>query len=79
MLATTGFDLRKAPSFTDEVLAARTNVRLKNSGVTGVVQVLFEPPPRAKAFEVSYTLDPNNGPWIDGGTFASSRGVGLTA
>jgi hypothetical protein len=24
------------------------------------------------------TLDPNTGPWVDGGTFASTRGVGLT-
>jgi len=78
MLATTGFDMRKTPSFTDEVLPAPGNVRLKNSGVTGVVQVLFDSVPRAKAYEVSYTLDPNNGSWTDGGTFASSRGVGLT-
>jgi hypothetical protein len=78
MLATTGFNLRKAPTFSDEVLPAPGNVRLKNSGVSGVVQVLFEPPARAKAFEVGYTLDPNDGPWTDGGTCASSRGVGLT-
>ena len=33
---------------------------------------------RAQAYELEYTLDPNAGPWTDGGTFASTRGIGIT-
>jgi hypothetical protein len=42
------------------------------------VQVMCDPVARAKAYELQYTLDPNAGPWIDAGTFSSTRGLGLT-
>jgi hypothetical protein len=78
MLATSGFELRKVPTPSGEVVAAPGNVRLKQTGVSGVVQVLCDAVDRASAYEMQYTLDPNNGPWTDGGTFASTRGVGIT-
>ena len=34
--------------------------------------------PRAQAYELQHTLDPNAGLWTDGGTFASTRGIGMT-
>ncbi len=78
MLATTGFELRKVPSTSGETVAAPGNVRLKQTGVTGVLQVLSDAVKGASAYEVQYTLDPNAGPWIDGGTFASTRGIGIS-
>jgi hypothetical protein len=78
MLATSGFDLRKTPVFSGETVGAPGNVRLKQTGVSGVVQVLCDAVPRASAYELQYTQDPNNGPWSDGGTFASTRGIGIT-
>ena len=78
MLATTGFELRKTPTFSGETVAAPGNVRLKQTGVSGVVQVLCEAVDRAQAYELQYTLDPNAGPWLDGGTFVSTRGIGIT-
>jgi hypothetical protein len=78
MLATSGFDLSKVPSFSGEPVAAPGNVRLKQTGVSGVVQVMCDAVPRASAYEMQYTQDPNAGPWIDGGTFASTRGIGIT-
>ena len=78
MLATTGFELRKQPSSSGETVAAPQNVRLKQTGVTGVVQVLCDAVKGASAYEMQYTLDPNAGPWIDGETFASTRGIGIS-
>jgi hypothetical protein len=78
MLATSGFDLRKSPSFTGDAVAAPGNVRLKQTGVSGVVQVMCDAVPRASAYELQYTQNPNDGPWTDGGTFASTRGIGIT-
>ena len=77
-LATTGFDLRKVPAFTAEPVAAPGNVRLKQTGVSGVVQVMCDAVDRGQAYELQYTLDANAGPWTDGGTFASTRGIGIT-
>ena len=78
MLATSGFDMRKDPAFTGEPVAAPGNMRLKQTGVSGVVQVMCDAVTRAQAYELQYTLDPNAGPWTDGGTFASTRGIGMT-
>jgi hypothetical protein len=78
MLATSGFDLRKDPAFSGEPVPAPGNMRLKQTGVSGVVQVMCDAVPRAQAYELQYTLDPNAGPWTDGGTFASTRGIGIT-
>lgn len=78
MLATSGFDLRKQPKLSTETVAAPGNVRLKQTGVSGVVQVLCDAVDRASAYELQYTQDPNNGPWTDGGTFASTRGIGIS-
>jgi hypothetical protein len=78
MLATSGFELRKVPSVSGEIVAAPGNVRLKQTGVSGVVQVLCDAVNRASAYEMQYTLDPNAGPWIDGETFASTRGIGIS-
>ena len=75
-LATTGFELRKDAVRTDEPPPIPANVRLKHSPVSGVVQVLFEPSARGKAYQVEWTLTPE-GPWQDGGVFSSSRGVGI--
>ena len=77
-LATSGFDLRKVPVFSGETVAAPGNVRLKQTGVSGVVQVMCDAVPRASAYELQYTQTPNDGPWADGGTFASTRGIGIT-
>lgn len=78
MLATTGFDMRKVPVFSGEPVAAPGNVRLKQTGVSGVVQVMCDAVHRAQSYELQYTQDPNNGPWTDAGTFASIRGLGIT-
>jgi hypothetical protein len=78
MLATSGFELRKQPAFLGGTVAAPGNVRIKQTGVSGVVQVLCEAVDRAQAYELQYTLDPNAGPWLDGGTFVSTRGIGIT-
>ena len=78
MLATSGFELRKQPAFSSGTVAAPGNVRIKQTGVSGVVQVLCEAVDRAQAYELQYTLDPNAGPWLDGGTFVSTRGIGIT-
>src|SRR5436853_1835562 len=78
MLATSGFDMRKVPAFSGEPVIAPGNLRLKQTGVSGVVQVMCDAVNRAQAYELQYTLDPNAGPWTDGGTFASTRGIGMT-
>jgi hypothetical protein len=78
MLATSGFDTRKVPALTSEPVTAPGNVRLKQTGVSGVVQVMCDAVPRAQAYELQYALDPNAGPWTAGGTFVSTRGIGIT-
>lgn len=77
-LATTGFDMRKTPAFTSDPVDAPGNLRLKQTGVSGVVQVMCDAVNRAQAYELQYTVDPNAGPWTDGGTFASTRGIGIS-
>jgi len=54
------------------------NVRLKLTGVSGQVQLLFDPSERAKGYQVQTTTDPNNGTWTDYDTFSSSRTIVLS-
>ncbi len=75
MLATSGFDLRKASSRSTEPPAVPANLRLKTTGTTGEVQVLFEASDRAKSYEVQTAADPNSGTWSESHIFSSSRGV----
>ena len=74
-LATTGYDNRKQAGQTGDAPAIPTNVRLKTTGVTGQVQVLFDPSERARTYEIQTTIDPNTGAWSQAGMFSSSRGV----
>jgi hypothetical protein len=73
-LATSGFDLRKAPVSPD----TPRNLRLKPGGVSGSVRVLFGPSERATSYQAQISLDPNADPWTDVDTFSSSRNVVLT-
>jgi hypothetical protein len=74
-LATTGFDLKKDRVVSTEAPAVPLNLRLKTTGTSGEVQVLFDPSDRARSYQVQYTFDPNVGPWTDYDTFSSSRGI----
>jgi hypothetical protein len=81
MLATTGFDMRQTPARTGAPVDAPGNLRAKATGAMGSVQLLCDPSDRAKSYEAQYTLDPNNGPWVDAGTFPNTRSIiinGLT-
>lgn len=77
MLASTGFDLRKASTRSNEAPANPANVRCKAGAASGEVQVLFEASDRAKSYEVQTSTDPNTGQWSSGEIFSSSRGVML--
>jgi|GEM_PF-2631150 len=77
-LATTGYDLRKPTAPTTDPLPVPQNLRLKLTGVSGSIQLLFDPSDRAKGYQVQWTDDPNNGVWKDYDTFSSSRGNTLT-
>jgi hypothetical protein len=76
-LATTGYDLRKETAPTTDPLPVPQNLRLKLTGVSGQVQLLFDPSQRAKGYQVQTTTDPNTGTWKDYDTFSSSRGITL--
>jgi hypothetical protein len=76
-LATTGYDLRKETTPTSDPLPVPQNLRLKLTGVSGQVQLLFDPSQRAKGYQVQTTTDPNGGVWKDYDTFSSSRGITL--
>lgn len=76
-LATTGYDLRKETTPTSDPLPIPQNLRLKLTGVSGQVQLLFDPSQRAKGYQVQTTADPNSGTWKDYDTFSSSRGITL--
>ncbi len=80
-LATTGFDLPRERIRSSEAVAAPGNVRLKLNGMSGEVQVLCDSVPRAKTYQLQYTLDPEAGPWNDGGVIGNTRNMvikGLT-
>jgi hypothetical protein len=76
-LATTGYDLRKETTPTSDPLPIPQNLRLKLTGVSGQVQLLFDPSQRAKGYQVQTTIDPSTGTWKDYDTFSSSRGITL--
>lgn len=78
MLATSGYDLRKDPTFTDELVAPPGNVRLKSLGVSGTVHLMCAAVERAKAYELQSALDPEPADWTDRGTFPSTRGISVT-
>jgi hypothetical protein len=77
MLATTGFDMRAPVVRTGAAVDAPGDVRLKLTGTSGQVQVLFASVNRAKSYEVQFSLDPSTGQWTDAGTFGSSRNLFL--
>ncbi len=76
-LAGSGYDMRQAATHTSAPPDVPTNVRLRPTGMSGELQVLFGAVARADFYEVQYTLDPNNGPWTLAPAFNSSRGVML--
>ena len=78
MLATTGFEIRQQGIRTDAPVDAPRNVRLKATGAMGSIQLLCDAVRRAKSYEVQYTQDANAGPWIDAGTFGSTRRIILS-
>ena len=66
-LSATGFPLRKETSQTSEAPETPTNVRLKITGMTGEVRVLFNASKRAKSYQVQTRsqLDRINGIELD--------------
>jgi hypothetical protein len=78
-LATTGYDLPAPRTRTGAVPDAPQNVRLKHGDQTGEVIPLCDAVTSGgvRVYEVEWTLDPNNGPWNDGGTFPNSRAMDL--
>jgi hypothetical protein len=78
-LATTGYDLPKPRTLTGAAPDAPKNARVKHSGQTGVVipQCNAVKGGGVRVYEVQWTLDPNNGPWNDGGSFPNSRAMKL--
>ena len=80
-LATTGFDLPQPKTRSSAVPDAPQNVRLKRGDQTGVVipQCDAVTTGGVRVYEVEWTLDPNAGPWNDGGSFPNSRAMLLTA
>jgi hypothetical protein len=78
MLSTTGFPMRKPTTQSSEPPGVVENVRLRGTGAPGEVQILLDPPERARGYQVQTTLDPVNGPWVDYDVFTSSRRMILT-
>ncbi len=76
-LATTGFDLHKTPQQSGGAPEIPQNLRLKTTGVTGEVQVLFDAVERGRGYDVQTAPDPMSGPWTTYDSFSSSRGVVL--
>jgi hypothetical protein len=77
-LVTSGFEMRKDPTQTEADVAAPANLRLKSTGTTGEVQLLCDAVDRARNYQVQHTQNPNAGPWIDNGLFASTRGIKIS-
>ena len=76
-LAGTGYDLRKANTHTSAPPDAPQDVRVKATGMSGQLQVMFGKVARAVLYEVEWTLDPVNGPWTLVPAFNSTRGMVL--
>jgi hypothetical protein len=74
-LATTGFDIRKTPSTSNEPPPTPGNLRLKNLQASGDVQFVFEASDRAKSYQIQTADNPNTGPWKDYDPFSSTRNV----
>jgi hypothetical protein len=77
-LATTGFTLRRAATRTEAALEVPQNVRLKHTGISGQLKVMFDPAPRAKGYVIEYSLDPNTDQWTHADIFSGARGVVLS-
>ena len=75
MLATTGFEFRKDSVRTGADVDAPADVRVKPTGMTGELEVRCKPVDRARSYQLQYTQNAQSGPWIDGGIFASTRGM----
>ncbi len=76
-LAGSGFEMRATPTRTSQPPDQPQNVRVKVTGMSGQLQLLFGAVDRAVFYEVQYTLDPNSGPWTLAPAFNSTRGVVL--
>ena len=78
-LATTGYDLPQAPVRTGAKPAVPQNLRLKHGMQSGIVIPQFEAVSTGgvRVYEAEWTLDPNAGPWQDGGTFPNSRAMSI--
>jgi hypothetical protein len=74
-LSTTGFDIRKTPSASNEPPPTPGNLRLKNLQASGDVQFVFEASDRAKSYQIQTTDNPNAGPWKDYDPVSSTRNV----
>ena len=80
-LAATGFDLRKKPVRSTGPTPVPQNVRVRTTGTSGEAFVKCSAVALADAYELEHTLDPVDGPWVDGATFTSSQDMllaGLT-
>ena len=77
-LAGSGYEMRQKATHTSQPPDQPQNVRVKVTGMSGQLQLLFGSVSRANFYEVQYTLDPNNGPWTLAPAFNSTRGVILT-
>jgi hypothetical protein len=72
-LTTSGFDLRKSPTFSEGPVNVPLNVRMKSTGKRGEVQVMCTAVARAKAYQVQFAFHHSAGPWSDAGVFSSTR------
>jgi hypothetical protein len=76
--AMTGFDLPKPHVLSTAPPNPPGNVRLRHGDNPEEVVPMCNPVVGARVYEVQWTLDPNAGPWNNGGTFPSSREMKLT-
>ena len=77
-LAATGFELRHKATHSSLPPDAPKSLRLKTTGITGELMILLAAVLRAVMYEVEYTLDPVNGPWVSVPSYNSTRGMKLT-
>lgn len=77
-LATTGFILPKQPTRATTPPAAPGDLRLSHGSLPGEVIGKCRTPAGARSFEGEWTLDPNVGPWNDGGAFPSTLRIIFT-
>ena len=79
-LASTGFDVAHPATRTGARPTTPQNIHLKHGEVTGEVIVHCDPvhDGGVRSYEVTWGMDAVAGPWQDGKTFPSSRGMKLT-